>query len=150
MKYSIATAVMCFLGMLVAGCSSLSDYETLPSITLSDCDFDLSDKSFPVIVSPYCIRNPLDIDADIARVHFSYRVNGLTVYEKERELNKSVDRFGDFCENYRVSLDAVNDPKVASTILNTMLNRTCEVNAVMYFDDREISPVSGSFKKVVK
>ena len=141
---------MCSLGMLAAGCSSLSDYEMLPTVTLSDCDFDLSDKSYPVIVSPYCISNPLEIDADIARVHFSYRVNGLPVYEKTEDLRKTVEKFGSYCDNYRVSLDAVNDPKVASTVLNTMLNRTCEVRAVMYFDDEEIRPVSGDFKKVVK
>ncbi len=150
MKNLTLTALACSLGLFMAGCSSLSDYETLPSLTITDCSFDTSDRTHPVIAVPYCINNPLDISADVARVHFSYKANGLTVYEENRNLDESVDKFGSFCETRRVTLDAENDPKAASTVLNTMLSRTCEIKAVMYFDDKEAKPVSADFKKVIK
>ncbi len=135
---------------LVAGCSSLSEYSNLPGVNMSALESDFSVRTAPVMTLPYCIKNTLDTDIDVAKIDFQLSVNGLPIEQEVADINKSIDEYSELCQKIEFCPDVVNDARAASTVLNSMLKRTYKVDAVLYFDDDETMPVTTSISGELK
>lgn len=126
--------------LALSACTNLSEFETLPTVQMSNVVSDLSDRTHPVVALSYCVNNPLDVSVDITDVKFTLEINGLEIDEKSVVLNETIEEFSKSCHDLSFTPDVINSPKAASTLLESIFSKSYRIEAELYFDDEEVLP----------
>lgn len=135
----------------IIGCTSLNDFNSLPTPKINSVSLDLNNKRQPLVAIEYCIENNLPTEVYLASTEFKFYINNLLVdTSKDMLTDTSIPEQGRVCRQYHMRPNTAASTKAASTLYQRMLDRNYRLEAVLNFAEKEVASTNSSVTGVFK